>query len=827
MSLLRKMVPFVAASFLLLSVAAEEYTTSTSGVGSLRASAAKKGTPFYYPDVIRKRCRSSVNKHLASWMEQRVDNGYIYHDVNSCCSANFGLDVAACLQASSSKDDVNKVGAAKPNYRRLGGKSGKSNKSGKGKKSGKQGTWWYPPAKKPGPSSYQSSPQQNKPTTPHNLYLDSGKSSKGSKSSKRSKSSKGKKNYYYPATTPSKPQTRKPTLEPTPKPVTAPADDKMIEITLGGLLKTRNLSVPPSGSLPILAEVFEKTILAVLDDGFECDVYNINGISISDTNEDSFSDAGVRGGGAGIFNRNLQASSSSSNDVLFNLRVIEPCPGDCSSTQAVIQASRVYDETFEELDEKAKSGELAVIFCIFAEDAGLVTDQCEVTFTSVGGTSLDVNDAFEGVGTTKPTDKPSPMPIMPKDSTTPIPTPKQTPMPVVVTTEPSPKMETIQPSSKPTVGDKTTDPSSDASSTLPPVTSRPTSIPQSTGPSMAPTTLDHVAPEQPPVTIPPIAPTEGTSNPTQSITTTAPVNQPVTMPPIALTEETSSPTQSVTTTAPVNQPVTMSPIALTEETSSPTQKATTTAPVNQPVTMPPNMIERTSNPTSSATTIMPVEAPSTTMPPPSANPTAKNMTASPSLEQLSFQPTPKPSLQPSQEAPTSSTPAPTSSNSPTLLSSSTDSTGGPTPFGATSQPTKSLSPTGNNATLPPVTDTETIHPSSQPSSQASLLATTNATSPPVNDTESSQPSLQPSSLATTNATYPSVDNTESSQPSSQASVPATANATTNVTSLPGNDTESSQLDTLAPTGPPTTSPVTPSSSTTTPTEGGSAPSVSI
>lgn len=33
--------------------------------------------------------------------------------------------------------------------------------------------------------------------------------------------------------------------------------------------------------------------------------------------------------------------------------------------------------------------------------------------------------------------------------------------------------------------------------------------------------------------------------------------------------------------------------------------------------------------------------------------------------------------------------------------------------------------------------------------------------------------------------------------------------------------------TLAPTGPPTTSPVTPSSSTTTPTEGGSAPTVSI
>jgi len=48
----------------------------------------------------------------------------------------------------------------------------------------------------------------------------------------------------------------------------------------------------------------------------------------------------------------------------------------------------VFGDQFGQLDEKARSGELTAISCIYAEIAGVVHEPCDVEITNVEGTIL-------------------------------------------------------------------------------------------------------------------------------------------------------------------------------------------------------------------------------------------------------------------------------------------------------------------------------------------------------------------------------------------------------------------------------------------------------
>ena len=195
---------------------------------------------------------------------------------------------------------------------------------------------------------------------------------------------------------------------PNPKPLPVKPRASGVEVNMGGSLIANNLVAPPSGSADMLswADTFEKTILRVLEEGFECSVYSIGGVAVGGRRNLVQSDEGQ------LVTRQLQTSS----DVIFNLSVVRPCPG-CDDMGALIMGAEVFDDAYGTLDEKAKDGELSVIFCIFAEAAGLVTEPCTVTITSVEGTSLDVSFTKESVplppSTPRPTSLIAPTPTPP------------------------------------------------------------------------------------------------------------------------------------------------------------------------------------------------------------------------------------------------------------------------------------------------------------------------------------------------------------------------------------------------------------------------------
>jgi len=237
------------------------------------------------------------------------------------------------------------------------------------------------------------------------------------------------------------------------------------------------LPIPSTGSqgMIALASSFEKTILSALDEDFECDMISIGGVPVR------------RGSDNDLFgrkherdlehNRILDSSSgdvSTMSDVLFDLRLIQPCP-DCSNTQAVMLGAQVFHTTFDELSDKADSGSLSVIFCIFGEVAGVVSEPCEVTISSAEGTSLDVefvrdDDDSDDVRTPRPTPKPV------RPDPTPEPTPKPTAMPVTSAPTPKPFSMTWPP----------TDPPVDVE-TLPPTDQPVTTTPETLSPTASQT----------------------------------------------------------------------------------------------------------------------------------------------------------------------------------------------------------------------------------------------------------------------------------------------------------------------------------------------------
>ena len=245
-------------------------------------------------------------------------------------------------------------------------------------------------------------------------------------------------NYHYhkprlpakPKPTPTKNPTKGPTTLPTPNPTNPliPPASNDVQISMDGSLIALNLEVPPAGSpaMVTLAGVFEKTILRVLGPDFECDVYSIGGHLVNNR---------------GAVSRYLQSQSK----VLFDLSVIKPCY-DCDDMEALILGAQVFDETFELLDQKAKSGELSMIFCISGTIAGVVTEPCEVKIGLVEGESLDVKFIQEPIPA-QPTPKPTSLPSPSQPTGQPIPA-KSIPEP---TGSPLTPMPVEQPISEPLV----------------------------------------------------------------------------------------------------------------------------------------------------------------------------------------------------------------------------------------------------------------------------------------------------------------------------------------------------------------------------------------
>jgi hypothetical protein len=231
-----------------------------------------------------------------------------------------------------------------------------------------------------------------------------------------------------PTRRPGRQPTRKPTRRPSLTPPTPPpVIERYVEITMGGVLTANNLEpIPQSGSdqMKELARIFEETILSSLDDVYKCIVYEIGGKP-------------VHVGGSSIrsnktFNRRLQDQSQ----VRFTLRMTKPCAG-CDKADAMIMASKVFDQTFQLLDESAKSGEMTTTFCSDAEGTGVVPSPCVVTITSAEGTSLDVKFVEDNRPTPKPTTgRPTyPPTTMPPVKWDPTPSPTLSPVTIAPTTK--------------------------------------------------------------------------------------------------------------------------------------------------------------------------------------------------------------------------------------------------------------------------------------------------------------------------------------------------------------------------------------------------------
>jgi len=424
-----------------------------------------------------------------------------------------------------------------------------------------------------------------------------------------------------------------------------------------------------------LARVFEQTILTVLDEGFQCNVFTIGGIPVED------------GAANGLFNRDLRRNLQSLSGVQFHCRVTKPCP-TCTDTEATMLGARVFDETFDELDEKAKSGELTVIFCAFAQVGGIITEECTVEIMGVEGTMLE----YEYVEDT-------PMPptgLLPTPSVTPEPTSKVTPQPTPVPILPEPV--TSMPTLKPVMGWLPTPfPTSKPVMETPPPTTKPVTM--ETAP---PTTKPVIETSMPPSVPVPV----GTESPTTASL------EPVTQAPVVAGEQTKSPTLTPevppVTLSPVDGvPVTLAPMTAVSSslpTMSPNMASVTSSPTLKPVSSTPS-VSPTTDTLSSAPTPSPNLTPAAT-----ASPTVVATTSSPSLEASSSVPSSTPSSGSSSEVTTVTGP-PTGSIVPTPASSLPG-----TPAGLTTSPTVSALPTVNQGVEP--TSSVVPTPASVPSTFA-------------------------------------------------------------------------------------------------------------
>ena len=329
-------------------------------------------------------------------------------------------------------------------------------------------------------------------------YGKSGKSSKGGKSGKGGKGSSVKSgrshshmggwhhhHHHKPKKTP----------KPSSKGIGLMPDPDAVAVTMGGLLMAHKIQAPPAGSDDMLAmaESFEKTILRVLEPGFTAEVSSICG---SSNHKRKLSDIG----------------DGPACEVVFDLVTHRPCNG-CDDMGMLIMGAQVFEDTYETLNRAAESGELETIFCIYAGAAGVVSDPCVTTISSVEGTSLDVSRGER----TPTTPRPSTIPV----PTTPAPVgmgwlPTPPPVGTIPTAPPvtdpisPPPMEgsaepTYFPSSEsPVIASSFPSPSGDV--TLPPVESAP---PQAGGlPTMPP--VSGTVPTSPPAPLSPV--TEGPSN---------------------------------------------------------------------------------------------------------------------------------------------------------------------------------------------------------------------------------------------------------------------------------------------------------------------------
>jgi hypothetical protein len=439
---------------------------------------------LFYPDQEASGCRGDGK-------DSDVEEKFLFADLEACCAAYFAEDMDACreigvggLDEHKQEEEVVVVRKKKMIY------PGTQTERALGKSS--KATGYYHSHPNNGPHTH-------------------GKSGKGHKSGKA---------VYYP----------------NPKPLPVKPRASGVEVNMGGSLIANNLVAPPSGSADMLswADSFEKTILRVLEEGFECSVYSIGGVAVGGRRNLVQSDERQ------LVTRQLQTSS----DVIFNLSVVRPCPG-CDDMGALIMGAEVFDDAYGTLDEKAKDGELSVIFCIFAEAAGLVTEPCTVTITSVEGTSLDVSFTKESVplppSTPRPTSliapTPTPPPVggwlpetpPPTMASVPItPPPVTSTLPPVSTTNPPvvPSMPPVSGTPAPSVGGNgtiTPAPSVGGNGTI-------TSAPSVAGNETSPTYMPSYIPTNAPVsgnetttTAAPSAAVNGTtSSPTVgNVTTTA------------------------------------------------------------------------------------------------------------------------------------------------------------------------------------------------------------------------------------------------------------------------------------------------------------------
>jgi hypothetical protein len=405
--------------------------------------------------------------------------------------------------------------------------------------------------------------------------------------------------------------------------------EKYLEVTMGGKLLTFNLNVMSDDDLTLLANAFDQTILHFLDDEYEADVYMIGTNSVGGGTESYVSAPSID-----LFdrrrNRRILQSSSSSDDVLFNVRIRKPCP-DCTKETATVYGSQLFREAFGELMEKADSGELTATFCIFANAANVITEPCQVDIPSVKGTSLKMGFKMDTGVPTPPDNLPIPMPT-PQDHF-----PTYSPSTSVVVEEGVP---TYSPT---TTGTSTTAPS------LPPATTSgiPTYAPTTGGSSASPT-LPAIGVTLAPATLPPgdtaapsTAPPAGSGDiPTYAPTTGGSTLAPVTLPPgttyaptfidgnFTLPPAFFTPTPS---TLPPATGTTLAPVTLPPgTTATPSTAPPATGTTLAPVTLPPGTTATPSTlPPATGTTLAPVTLPPGTTATPSTLPPANLSTLAP------------------------------------------------------------------------------------------------------------------------------------------------------------------------------------------------------
>jgi hypothetical protein len=293
--------------------------------------------------------------------------------------------------------------------------------------------------------------------------------------------------------------------------------EKMLEVTMGGRLLASNLNIM-SDNLILLANAFDQTILHVLDDEYEANTYMIGGQSVG--TEETY----VSAPSIDVFDRRNRKLQSSSEDVLFNVRIRKPCP-DCTKETATVYGSQLFREAFGALMETADSGELTSIFCIFADAANVVTEPCQVDITSAKGTSLKMGFKMDTAPT--PDNLPMPTPADYYPTYSPTTTPAKEGVPTYsptaeegMTTSPILTSESGIPTYAPTITGTLT------SSTLPPATGTlaPATLPPGT--SLAPSTLPPVTGTLAPITLPP-----GTTAAPSTLPPATGTLAPITLPP--------------------------------------------------------------------------------------------------------------------------------------------------------------------------------------------------------------------------------------------------------------------------------------------------------